>query len=172
MALCAGLVGDRTNQQKYEKLATTLKAKLETTFWNASKQALVHNSINGVQSDAVTRYANMFSVFFNYLTPEKQQAIKHSVLLNDSILKITTPYMRFYELEALCALGEQETVMQEMKAYWGGMLKEGATSFWENIIRRKAVRSISPCMVVLMGRVCVMLGEQVLFICSANITWE
>ena len=39
--------------------------------------------------------------------------------------------MRFYELEALCALGEQETVMQEMKAYWGGMLKEGATSFWE-----------------------------------------
>ena len=131
MALCAGLVGDRTNQQKYEKLAATLKAKLETTFWNASKQALVHNSINGVQSDAVTRYANMFSVFFNYLTPEKQQAIKHSVLLNDSILKITTPYMRFYELEALCALGEQETVMQEMKAYWGGMLKEGATSFWE-----------------------------------------
>ena len=131
MALCAGLVGDRTNQQKYEKLAATLKAKLETTFWNASKQALVHNSINGVQSDAVTRYANMFSVFFNYLPPEKQQAIKHSVLLNDSILKITTPYMRFYELEALCALGEQETVMQEMKAYWGGMLKEGATSFWE-----------------------------------------
>lgn len=131
MALCAGLVGDRTNQQKYEKLAATLKAKLETTFWNASKQALVHNSINGVQSDAVTRYANMFSVFFNYLTPERQQAIKHSVLLNDSILKITTPYMRFYELEALCALGEQETVMQEMKAYWGGMLKEGATSFWE-----------------------------------------
>lgn len=131
MALCAGLVGDRTNQQKYEKLAATLKAKLETTFWNASKQALVHNSINGVQSDAVTRYANMFSVFFNYLTPEKQQAIKHSVLLNDSILRITTPYMRFYELEALCALGEQETVMQEMKAYWGGMLKEGATSFWE-----------------------------------------
>ena len=131
MAFCAGLVGDRTNQQKYEKLATTLKAKLETTFWNASKQALVHNSINGVQSDAVTRYANMFSVFFNYLTPEKQQAIKHSVLLNGSILKITTPYMRFYELEALCALGEQETVMQEMKAYWGGMLKEGATSFWE-----------------------------------------
>ena len=26
--------------------------------------------------------------------------------------------MRFYELEALCALGEQESVMKEMKAYW------------------------------------------------------
>ena len=69
-----------------------------------------------------------------HLNADKQQAIKNSVLLNDSILKITTPYMRFYELEALCALGEQDAVMKEMKAYWGGMLKEGATSFWEKYI--------------------------------------
>lgn len=52
-------------------------------------------------------------------------------MLNDKILKITTPYMRFYELEALCAMGEQVQVMKEMKDYWGGMLREGATSFWE-----------------------------------------
>ena len=131
MALCAELVGDANGKQKYEKLAVALKAKLEPAFWNNQKQAFVHNCVNGQQSDAVTRYANMFSVFFRYLNEDKQQAIKQSVLLNDSILKITTPYMRFYELEALCALGEQDAVMKEMKAYWGGMLKEGATSFWE-----------------------------------------
>lgn len=39
--------------------------------------------------------------------------------------------MRFYELEALCMLDEQDKVMKEIKDYWGGMLKEGATSFWE-----------------------------------------
>ena len=39
--------------------------------------------------------------------------------------------MRFYELEALCAMGEQKAVMKEMKAYWGGMIREGASSFWE-----------------------------------------
>jgi hypothetical protein len=53
------------------------------------------------------------------------------VLLNDNIQKITTPYMRFYELEALCAMGEQDYVLKQMKDYWGGMLKLGATSFWE-----------------------------------------
>ena len=131
MALCAGLVDDEAGKSKYTGLASALRAKLEPAFWNEAKQALVHNRVQGRQSDAVTRYANMFSVFFNYLNPEKQQTIKNSVLLNDSILKITTPYMRFYELEALCALGEQEAVMGEMKAYWGGMLREGATSFWE-----------------------------------------
>lgn len=131
MALCADLVGDANDKAKYNGLASALRAKLEPAFWNEQKQALVHNRIGGQQSDAVTRYSNMFSVFFDYLDPAKQQTIKQSVLLNDSILKITTPYMRFYELEALCALGEQTAVMKEMKAYWGGMLREGATSFWE-----------------------------------------
>lgn len=172
MALCADLVGDKGGQQKYEKLASALKAKLEPAFWNNQKQAFVHNCVDGRQSDAVTRYANMFSVFFDYLNADKQQAIKQSVLLNDEILKITTPYMRFYELEALCALGEQETVMKEMKAYWGGMLKEGATSFGRNIIRRKAEHSILPCMAAHTERVCATLGEQVLSTCWVNTIWE
>ena len=51
--------------------------------------------------------------------------------MNDSVMRISTPYMRFYELEALCAMGEQKAVMKEMKDYWGGMIREGATSFWE-----------------------------------------
>lgn len=57
--------------------------------------------------------------------------MKNSVILNEDVLRITTPYMRFYELEALCMLNEQDKVMKEIKDYWGGMLKEGATSFWE-----------------------------------------
>ena len=131
MALCANLVEDTDGTQQYTKLADSLRAKIQPAFWDDSKQALVHNRIHGVQSDAVTRYSNMFSVFFNYLDDTQKEAIKDSVLLNDDILKITTPYMRFYELEALCALGQQEEVMKEMKAYWGGMLNLDATSFWE-----------------------------------------
>lgn len=131
MALCAKLVQNEEDIAKYEHLAGSLRAKLMPAFWNESKKALVHNRVNGKQSEDVTRYANMFAVFFDYFTEEQKEIIKHSVLLNDKILKITTPYMRFYELEALCAMGEQVQVMQEMKDYWGGMLREGATSFWE-----------------------------------------
>lgn len=131
MVLCARLAGEMQDAWGYEKLSSSLRKKLEPAFWSEDAKALVHNRIGGNQSTSVTRYANMFAVFYDYLSEEKQQLIKQSVLLNDSILKITTPYMRFYELEALCALGEQEQVMEEMLAYWGGMLKEGATSFWE-----------------------------------------
>ena len=131
MALCAALAEVEEDIPTYEKLAADLRAKLLPTFWNEAKQAMVHNCVEGERSEAVTRYAKMFATFFGYLSQEQQQQIKHSVLLNDEILKITTPYMRFYELEALCVLGEQEAVMGEMKDYWGGMLREGATSFWE-----------------------------------------
>jgi hypothetical protein len=131
MAVCAQLVDDKDGFKLYADLSENLKQKLIPTFWNESKKALVHNTVNDKQGDAVTRYANMFAIFFNYLDADKKQAVKTSVLENDSILKITTPYMRFYELEALCELGEQAAVMKEMKTYWGGMLREGATSFWE-----------------------------------------
>ena len=39
--------------------------------------------------------------------------------------------MRFYELAALAEIGQQPYVTNQLKDYWGGMLREGATSFWE-----------------------------------------
>jgi hypothetical protein len=54
-----------------------------------------------------------------------------SVMLNPAIDPITTPYMRLYELETLCIDALQTEVLQEIRDYWGGMLHEGATSFWE-----------------------------------------
>lgn len=131
MALCANMVNDNKNAVLYKQLADDLKAKLFSYYWNESKHALVHSRVDGKPTDNVTRYANMFGIFFNYFSEEQKQEVKKNVLLNDNIQKITTPYMRFYELEALCAMGEQKYVLNEMKNYWGGMLKAGATSFWE-----------------------------------------
>jgi hypothetical protein len=131
MALCADIADRKADAAKYKQYAAELRTKLFTLYWNETKQALVHSRINEKQTDNVTRYANMFAIFFDYFSPEQKEAVKKSVLLNDSIQKIITPYMRFYELEALCAIGEQSYVLKEMKDYWGGMLKLGATSFWE-----------------------------------------
>jgi len=131
MTLCAGIANDKTGAVKYQELAGDLKKKLFSLYWNENKKALVHSLIDNKQTDNVTRYANMFSIFFDYFSDDQKQAVKKTVLLNDSIQKITTPYMRFYELEALCAMGEQSYVLNQMKDYWGGMLKLGATAFWE-----------------------------------------
>ncbi len=131
MALCANIANDKDAATQYNTLAADMRKKLFDIYWNDQKHALVHSRVDGKQTENVTRYANMFSIFFDYFNQQQKQQVKTSVLLNDAIQKITTPYMRFYELEALCAMNEQAFVLKEMKSYWGGMLNLGATSFWE-----------------------------------------
>jgi alpha-L-rhamnosidase len=131
MALCTNIMNDKDNAKKYTDLASDLKSKLFTLFWSDTQNAFIHNRENGVKSTQVTPFTNMFAVLFDYLDANKTRAVKENVLLNPNALKITTPYMRFYELEALCKLGEQNHVLKEIRDYWGGMINLGATSFWE-----------------------------------------
>ncbi|MEO7309945.1 MAG: alpha-rhamnosidase [Chitinophagaceae bacterium] len=131
MGLCADIANEKTDATRYNQYAADLKTKIFSIYWNEDKQALVHSRVDGKQTENVTRYSNMFSIFFDYFTQQQKEQVKKSVLLNDNIQKITTPYMRFYELESLCAMGEQSYVLKEIKDYWGGMLKLGATTFWE-----------------------------------------
>lgn len=42
-----------------------------------------------------------------------------------------TPYFNFFVLEAMAQMGHREAALQWIRQYWGGMLAEGATSFWE-----------------------------------------
>ena len=131
MAFCAELVGENKEKDYYNAEAKELKDKIFNYYWNENKQAFVHSVVDGEQSDNVTRYTNMFAIFFDYLNDQQKQGVKSNVLFNDDVQKILTPYMRYYELEALCALDEKDIVMQEMLDYWGGMLDLGATTFWE-----------------------------------------
>lgn len=131
MAVSAKIAGREEDQKRYATLAEEMKKKLFDVFWDEENQVMLHQRIDGEMQDIITRYANMFGIFFNYFDDEQKQSVKEKVLLNDDILQITTPYMRFYELEALCAMGEQEFVLDEIRDYWGGMLELGATSFWE-----------------------------------------
>jgi hypothetical protein len=131
MAFCAGLLRHTDEQARYTQLAGELADKIVDAFWSDEQQAFVHNREADVPSRQITPFTNIFAVLFDYLDPERVEAVKRSVLLNPDALRITTPYMRFYELEALCRLGEHRHVLQEIRDYWGGMVQLGATSFWE-----------------------------------------
>jgi alpha-L-rhamnosidase len=131
MSRCAVLVNDSESEMKYGRLSSGLKKNILDTFWSDERNAFLHTRINGVLSQNVTRYTNMFAILFDYVDENKKQLIKENVILNDTILKITTPYMKFYELAALCEINEKEKVLQFVRDYWGGMLSLGATTIWE-----------------------------------------
>lgn len=119
------------NVTKYTELYENLFKKLKPTFWNEEKQAFMHAIEDGEMNRQITKFPNMFAIIYGYLSEEEKQTVMKSVMLNPEIEDITTPYMRFYELEALCQMGLQPQVLKEIRDYWGGMIKEGATSFWE-----------------------------------------
>lgn len=128
MAVCSKLLNIKTD---YRVKSESLRNKIKQTFWSYEQKAYYHAIENGKINKQITKFANMFAILYGLAYEEERHEIMQSVMLNPVIDPITTPYMRFYELETLCIDGLQEQVLQEMKAYWGGMLHEGATSFWE-----------------------------------------
>ena len=49
---------------------------------------------------------------------------------------VITPYYGYYVLQAMAMLGHRGEAVAWMRDYWGGMIAEGATSFWESYDRR------------------------------------
>jgi len=59
------------------------------------------------------------------------QKILLKMLKRKKIIEPVTPFIYHYTLEALFKLGLNSQAIQIIKEYWGGMIKEGATTFWE-----------------------------------------
>ena len=113
----------------YEREREALLGKIEKYYWDREKEAYIDSFVSGKRH--VTRHANIFAIIFDFADGKRKQQILHSVLFNEQVPAITTPYFRFFELKALCILGELAYVLKEIKSYWGGMLKLGAVTFWE-----------------------------------------
>lgn len=113
----------------YSQKLSELLERIDQHYWREKKGAYIDSFTSG--KNHVTRHANIFAILFGFADGEKKEAIYQKVLLNREIPAITTPYFKFYELEALCLLGEREDVKQIIKTYWGGMLNQGAVTFWE-----------------------------------------
>ncbi|GGD79873.1 family 78 glycoside hydrolase catalytic domain [Paenibacillus nasutitermitis] len=131
MGTFAGLLGDGGNEQKFTDLAQELRSRIFELFWDEERGAFLHGRLDGKINDRILKYPSMFALRLGYLNNAQSELVARNVLLNESVQKITTPFMRYFELEALCEIGQQTHVLHEMREYWGGMLDLGATTFWE-----------------------------------------
>ena len=131
-ATVAEATGHTADARAYRRRATLLRDEVKPRYWNEERGGLMHIiKDDGKFGRQFTRYPNIFGVLFGYFTPAERDRVLKDVLFNDQVMRIQTPYMQFYEMDGLCELGMQERMLARMKAYWGGMLKLGATSFWE-----------------------------------------
>ena len=131
MAAVAAVVEDSAcaASAEYNDKYMKLVKKIDQFYWDNDQSAYMDSFCSGKRH--VTRHANIFAILYGIADADRQTQIVDSVLLNDNIPAITTPYFKFYELDVLCRMGKYAEVLEQIKAYWGGMLARGAVTFWE-----------------------------------------
>ncbi len=126
MRTLAAVVGDDVG---YLPDAEALKDKIYKLYYKKELGGFIDGFVSG--QNKISRQQNIMAVLLGFTTEEENELILNKVLLNDAVDAITTPYFKFYELEALCKLGKVEMAQKEISDYWGGILADGATSIYE-----------------------------------------
>ncbi|MDD3336853.1 MAG: hypothetical protein PHI98_15295 [Eubacteriales bacterium] len=65
------------------------------------------------------------------LSKAEARLLLRRTMANPPDIRMITPYLRHYWIEALLQIGERELACREMERYWGAMLDWGADTFWE-----------------------------------------
>jgi hypothetical protein len=111
--------------------AVLLRDLCRDRFWDERRRCFVDNAEGGVRGAAVSRQVNSFAVLSGVAAESQRPGILQEVLLNADMAPVGTPFMAYFEALALATCGKRAEMLAAIRAYWGGMLAAGATTFWE-----------------------------------------
>jgi alpha-L-rhamnosidase len=127
----ATLCGKADDATRYGAMAKDLARKIEETYWREDLGAYVSVFRENEKIDEVRRHQNYLAILFGLADEKRTARIVETVLRNPEIPPLTTSFYKFFECDVLCRCGFIEEAFAEIRRYYGGMLKLGATSFWE-----------------------------------------
>lgn len=129
MANCAELLNESEEEALYRAAASRLAKIINDRYWDEEKGGFVDDYKTGNRN--ITRHANIFALLYDLTSEERKEKIIVHVIKNKDIRPITTPYFEFFELDAMCQIGEFDYMTDMLHSYWGGMIRLGATTIWE-----------------------------------------
>jgi hypothetical protein len=117
-------LGDTATAAKYEARATEIEAGAQKYLLDANSEAF-----------GPRWQTNAAAVIGGTAQPEQYEAIWKNVLsqvgTGPTNSLIISPYYNYYVIRAMAEVGHREQALKWIRQYWGGMVSEGATSFWE-----------------------------------------
>ncbi len=119
---------DEATAARYEDEAQALRARIDAAALD-SATGLYRGDIFDANS-APVRHANFLAVLGGVADSTKGDAIARA-LLGDELPAAGTPYMLSLEIWALHLLGHTDEALARVRRIWGGMLRLGATTFFE-----------------------------------------
>ena len=114
---------DTQNADAFQKSADEMKAGAEKYLLDAS-------------GSFGTRWqTNAYAVLSDLASPSQYGALWRNSLSSVGHVKynalIITPYYNYYVISAMAKMGHRAEALDWIRQFWGGMIDEGATSFWE-----------------------------------------
>lgn len=120
-------MGDKPLAAYWQKKSDALKSVLLARGYDPVRQAW-RGKPDGESKP--NRHANFLAVISGLATPSQYPGILN-ILGDTTVTAVGTPYMAGFEYMALSRMRAPERMLKQMKEYWGGMIAQGATSFWE-----------------------------------------
>jgi hypothetical protein len=117
---------DEKTIQWLSKKMEVLKQAAVAHFWDEEQGLFVSGAARQV-SWATQVWMILARVFDS---EKNRRLILHTIEVNPAI-GMVTPYMYHHYIDALIRSGEKERALEEIKRYWGGMIADGADTFWE-----------------------------------------
>ncbi|RKL66924.1 sugar hydrolase [Salipaludibacillus neizhouensis] len=116
-----------TEEEAYLTLKVeTMTMAAKTHLWNEKAGFFVSG-----ESKQISWATQVWMVLAEVLDKEASRKLLQNLLVEKPEIGMNTPYMYHHLAEALFLTGETEEAIKLLKHYWGGMIKDGADTFWE-----------------------------------------
>ncbi|QTH41011.1 sugar hydrolase [Cohnella sp. LGH] len=114
------------SEGEFERRLTDAERAAMEALWDADQGFFVSG-----EERQVSWAAQIWMALAEVLPREENKALMKRLLTQRPEISPTTPYMYHHLAEALLAVGLKDEAVEFIKSYWGGMLKNGADTFWE-----------------------------------------
>jgi alpha-L-rhamnosidase len=111
--------GDAAGADKFQARANAMR--------DASQKALLDSQ----SSTFGPRWQSNAMAIYSGVADAAQTAAIYDRVLSKPSGFVITPYYNFYVISAMAKSGHRTEALDWIRKYWGGMIEEGATSFWE-----------------------------------------
>lgn len=117
--------------------AAHVAARLRTLTWDAATGLFADSWHDGRRSDAYAWQTNILAVYGGVAQPEHYHSIFSRFFDSQPPFQrfpgdsSDNPYFKFFVIETAVAIGYKRLALNLIRWYWGSMLEQGATTWWE-----------------------------------------
>ncbi|MBD3921692.1 sugar hydrolase [Paenibacillus sp. PR3] len=122
----ARIVGDAAQVQYIEGQIEWTVSGAIAQLWDEQQGFFISGS-----DEQISWASQVWMVLAEVLPVDESAALLDRLFESPPAIGMTTPYMYHHLIEALFSVGKRDKAVEQMKAYWGEMIKDGADTFWE-----------------------------------------